>query len=214
MKITLLNGSPRLNNATTKKLFELIKSNVEIEKKQELIWSEACYLNYSIDENTDVLIIGTPLYFDGISGVLIAFLENLINDKNENGKYQKAIKVYGLCNCGFIEGSQNRTGLMQIEQFAQEAGFVWCGGLGLGGGGMIPEVLNAPDKASIKKPILKAINDFAKSILSEEKYESNIFTQPDCSWMEYKRNAELGWKETCQKNGLKISDLDAMPLAQ
>jgi len=42
-----------------------------------------------------------------------------------------------IANCGFPEAYQCNTALAICESFARQAGFVWAGGMALGGGGMV-----------------------------------------------------------------------------
>jgi len=205
MKITLLNGSPRLNNSTTKKLLSYIKSNIEA-KSTDSTFTEITWKDSSIPEDTDILIIGSPLYYDSLPGFFLGFLENYITTKPH-----KEMKVYGLINCGFYEGTQNKTGLMIMESFAEEAGFSWCGGLGIGGGGLFPAFEYIPDFTPIKKPVLKALEDFSENIRLN-KTMVNTYTQPNCTWTLYKLGGEASWKQNAKANGLTTKDLYATPL--
>lgn len=212
MNITLLNGSPRLGGSTTKKLFDMLKSDIESLKQCDITFYQCTWKDPTIPADTDTLIIGSPLYYDSLPGFFISFLEKFI--QLSKGTFQKQVRVYGLINCGFFEGIQNKTALMQMERFAEEAGFLWCGGFGIGGGGMIPAFNMIPDFLPIKKPITKGLKKLASCITSSSKLEQDFFAQPGCSWELYKFGGELSWKQQAKQNGLKKEEeLDNAPLS-
>jgi multimeric flavodoxin WrbA len=89
----------------------------------------------AIDEY-DLIVLAFPLYIDGLPGPVTRALE-LIASRHSvaqpAGKAERSAFT-AIVNSGLPEAEQNHTALAICARFARQAGFVWSGGLALGGG--------------------------------------------------------------------------------
>jgi hypothetical protein len=81
----------------------------------------------------DLFMLVTPLYVDSLPYLVTRSLE-LVAARGERRPNQR---LAALVNCGFPEAAQCRTAVAILECFARRAGFIWAGGLALGGGASI-----------------------------------------------------------------------------
>jgi hypothetical protein len=82
---------------------------------------------------SDLLVLAFPLYVDALPAPLTAALEGLAAARVAVA-HRGATHLAAIVNCGFPEARHTRTALDICRAFADEAGFAWAGGLGLGGG--------------------------------------------------------------------------------
>jgi hypothetical protein len=88
-----------------------------------------------VDES-DLIILASPLYVDSLHAQVIETLELIA--KHQKGKPDLGKKsLVAISNSGFPESEQNSTALTVCQLFAKQVGFTWAGGLAWGGGGMI-----------------------------------------------------------------------------
>lgn len=84
--------------------------------------------------DADAVVIGIPLYVDGVPSHVLRFMEKMETYCKENKLH---LKVYCIANNGFIEGRQNEPLMQVFENFCRRAGLTWGGGVGIGGGVML-----------------------------------------------------------------------------
>lgn len=85
-------------------------------------------------EDGDTVLFSLPLYVDGVPSHALSFLremEQFCRGRNIH------LRVYVLCNNGFIEGSQSKALMAVFQNFCIRSGFTWGGGIGTGGGVML-----------------------------------------------------------------------------
>ncbi len=208
MKITIINGSPKIKDSASDCILQELKvflskqDNTIIEyhfRKPQLSIKEMENL-----AECDDLVFAFPLYVDGIPSHLLNCLTKLEN--YFQGVNEKEIKVYSLVNCGFYEGHQNKLAIEIMENWCIKAGLQWGQGLGIGAGGMLPSLKNVPIGNGPKKDLKKAINQIANNILKSTS-EDNIFITANFPRVAYKFAAEMGWRQSIKGNGLKRKDL-------
>lgn len=203
LRIALINGSPKAKDSASgcllEEMKELLKDNVltEYHFQKSVLKSSEEVLNH------DVLVFSFPLYVDGVPSHLLRCLEEL----SLQLQGQKAnIRVYAICNSGFYEGHQNQYALQIIKNWCVKNGLLWGQGIGIGGGGMVLSLRNVPHGQGPKKNISKALDTMVGSILSGDSME-NIYVDPGIPRFLYKLAAEMGWRQECKKNGLKVKEL-------
>ena len=140
----LLVGSPKGSNSTSNSLGTYLLDKLEekgLTTRKEMINQCLCSsekqaaMLQAVDDS-DLIILAFPLYVDSLHSQVIKSLELIAqHEKNKPNKTQKTIVA--ISNCGFPEASQNNTALTICQIFASQVGFVWAGGLAMGGGGMI-----------------------------------------------------------------------------
>lgn len=215
MKIALLNGSPKAKNSSSKILLADLKRSLL--EQPEIV--ETSLRSTTVSEKTvtelqtaDVWVISCPLYVDGIPGHLLSCLAEF--EKYHRKKYnrengtseQHNIHVYGIVNCGFYEGIQAETALEILENWCAKAGFIWSGGIGVGGGGALA-MMNSPKPGTgPKAPVDKALQAMADKIL-QRKIQPNCYVSVAFPRFLYKMAAQMGWRQLIRANGGRAKDL-------
>lgn len=205
MRIALINGSPKVKNSSSSTLLEDIKrylgKNVEIvnvELHSPVITKE------DIEElmKTDAWVFSCPLYVDGIPGHLLSCLIQLEEVCVKNSKKH----IYGIVNCGFYEGIQAEIALKILQNWCLKTGYIWSGGIGVGGGGGLAMISKMQPGQGPKAAIDRAIEKLALSILKNDINENHYVSITFPRFL-YKMGAQLGWRQMMKANGGKAKDL-------
>ena len=136
MKISIINGSPKVGKSNSEILgnyiLSLLKDN-EI-KKYYSISFRLNNENKNEIYNSDVLIFLFPLYVDGIPSNLLKLFVEFEKEKVVN----PATRVYCIVNNGFYEGKQNRLAILQMKNWCEKVKADWGQGIGVGAGELLP----------------------------------------------------------------------------
>ena len=171
MRIALINGSPKVNNSASSTLLEDIKGYVGENAEVTRLGFHSPTISQEVIEElekTDIWVFSCPLYVDGIPGHLLSCLVQLEEVRIHNPQ----IHVYGIVNCGFYEGIQAEYALKILQNWCLKTGFIWSGGIGVGGGGglaMMPQKESGYDP---KTPIDKALVELSNAILKKQVREN------------------------------------------
>lgn len=201
--VALITASPKKKYSTSGKMLEELKSLLPMEKQvAELYLTQA-----SLDEDSlqmlvdaETLVFSFPLYVDGIPSHLLRFLRE-VEARCKDRSLHKS--VYTLINCGFYEGEQTENAMKILENWCTRCGFAFCGGLGVGAGGMWHSIKDVPPGHGPKKTYGKHLEKFAHSIEQQTAY-GKTFTTVDFPRLAYKMAGESGWKKAAKKNGIKL----------
>ena len=206
MKITLINGSPKVKGSTSEALTGALKGClspkadiIEIGFHTPILPQEA------IDQmrDADAWVFLYPLYVDGIPGHLLSCLVQLEQAHLANAD----LRIYGIVNCGFYEGVQAEYAIDVLKNWCAKSGFTWGAGVGIGGGGASVQITASKPGHGPRAPIDRALEDLTEKILqrqTDEKRYANIgFPR-----FVYKLGAQLGWRMEIKSNGGKIKDLN------
>lgn len=204
MKVALINASPKPSHSGSGNLMKALEKDFpksadvrcfDFHKKE--ISEETMYeLN-----KTDAWVIFAPLYVDALPSHLLNCLVQI-----QQSKPKKKINIYGVINCGFYEGEQTETAFEVLENWCTRCGFEFCGGIGIGGGGMLSEVPKLEDKKHTKIGVLIEFKSFARKIAKGSGYPVH-FTSVTTPRAIYKAGAEATWRIQVRKNGNKLKDL-------
>ena len=208
IKLSIINGSPKLKNSNSdffiKELTSNMSSDINIKK---------FYVREILKDNTllkekiesDKLLIASPLYADSFPSVTLKFLEVFDEFLKENNHPQ--IEVYGMVNCGFFEGKQNKTALNIMEHFCNRNNLTWKFGLGIGGGEFFPNSSKTPETMATNKSLYSSLKSLRESIENNTSKE-NILLNPDkMSASIYRLNANMGWYISSFNKTHKIPNL-------
>lgn len=220
MKILLLNGSPKTKNSSSEILLIDLKrclseasGRTDAGTSQPEIMEMALHTNTLSDEiinglpNADVLVFSCPLYVDSIPGHLLSCLMQLEKYNREMGiSKDHKIHIYGIVNCGFYEGIQAETALEILENWCAKTGFIWSGGIGVGGGGGLAMMNGPKPEKGPKAPIEKALRTMADKILRRETQE-NLYVSIAFPRFLYRMAAQMGWRQMIKANGGRARDL-------
>ncbi|MDF2612987.1 MAG: hypothetical protein K0S71_773 [Clostridia bacterium] len=184
-KICFINGSPKTGESCSLYMIDFITKRLEDHFKNYLIVNALSFLKHSNKESVfaeilscDAIVVVFPLYVDSMPSHLLEMLENLdIYYRNHRINPFNPPCLYGLANCGFIEGHQNVNALKILRNYSSSAGFKWCGGLGLGGGEMIRSTKDQiPLQSKIALPIYQALCTLIESIKNLNAIEADTAT--------------------------------------
>lgn len=197
----LLNGSPKASGSNSEIFLKRLEEKLggACSRRSALKISEDTFAALC---SADAVVLAFPLYVDALPSHLLRFLMALEEYAKARGPSQLP-RFYAVSQCGFYEGSQNRSALDLLAHFCRRSGFRWCGGVGLGcagaaGGGM-------PQK--FQQPLNDLIGQLAEAVkrkapLCENRYASMAFPR----WM-YSLFGNLGWNSGARENGLRKKDL-------
>lgn len=204
MKIALINASPKPAFSGSGNLLEELKKDF---RKDADITSYELHRKY-ISEFTvkelldmDAWVIFCPLYVDGLPSHLLSCLMQL-----ENACPNKRINVYGVINCGFYEGDQTDVAFGILRNFCTRCGFDFCGGMGIGGGGILSMIPHLANKKRTKIGVLIKFNGLARKIVKGETYELR-YTSVTMPEKIYKTGAEVTWRITNVLSGNRPKEL-------
>lgn len=217
MRIALINASPKVNHSASKALLADIKSFLtrldpaphsgkaeitEIGLHSPVVSQEA----FMELKSTDTWIFACPLYVDGIPAHLLSCLIQLQETDWQNHQ----IQIYSIVNCGFYEGIQAEFALNIFQNWCTKTGFIWGGGIGVGGGGALEQLPTIENGHGPKAPVEKALNAMADKIIQRETQQNSYVSIAFPRFL-YKMAAQIGWRQQIKANGGKIKDLGNRP---
>jgi len=140
----LLVGSPRTRQSTSNSLGQYLLDHLGTHAiKSETVFlhtlgRSAEKLNALVEsvDRSDLVALAFPLYIDSIPAPVIDVLERIAAHRRSRPQACQPL-FFAMANCGFPEAYHTRAALAICGTFARQAGFVWAGSLGVGGGGMI-----------------------------------------------------------------------------
>jgi len=205
MRVALINGSPKVNNSASGALLEDLKRYLE--KNAEVVnfgFHSPVISKEEVEEltKTDAWVFAYPLYVDGMPGHLLSCLVQLEETRIKNPQ----IHIYGIVNCGFYEGIQAELALKILQNWCLKTGFVWSGGIGVGGGGGLAMMPKMEPGQGPKAPIEKAVAELSDIILKKQ-VRDNSYVSVAFPRFLYKMGAQLGWRQMIKANGGKAKDL-------
>ncbi len=180
MKTVFINCSPKKRFCASAYFLFLQSLFVGGEKVKERLRSPADYARI-LEQLRDAraVVIGLPLYVDGVPSHVLRFLEEMEAFCRENG-LKLQLRVYCVANNGFIEGKQNEPLMQVFENFCMRAGLAWGGGVGIGGGVM----LNVTRILFIVEIALLVLNTVLSAV-----HTGNFF--PKEAWLSFAENTAL-----------------------
>lgn len=209
INICFVNGSPRKERSGSSflinELTKLLSSNVN---------TKEYFISNLIKDDTllkeiityDKIIFVSPLYADCFPSAMLEFMatfENFVKCKNN-----VQLDMYCMINCGFLEGTQNKTAISIMKNYCQRLNFNWRFGLGIGGGEFMTGSKDMPLNSRIKKPVYNAFLTLKEDIENtSNKPVDNILVNAKIPKFIFKIAGNAGWKSMAKKNNLKAKDL-------
>lgn len=204
MRVALINASPKATHSSSG---NLLRNTVGLFPNRTDLEFVEMHGNTVSDTEMQKLcrcqawIVYFPLYVDALPSHLLRCLMQI----EAMGKF-KGIKLYGVCNCGFYEGEQTDCAFSILENFAERVGFTFCGGLGVGAGGLLSTAQSFEDKKRLKLSIIHKLGKLAKAAANGETIGISYATTNIPSVF-YKLGAEIMWRKTLAANGGSILEL-------
>lgn len=207
--LCFINGSPRKEKSGSSyligELIKLLDKNVTI---KEYYISNLMKDKSLLEEviSYDKILFASPLYADCFPSTMLDFMaefEDFIKEKNT-----KKIDMYCIVNCGFLEGTQNKTAIKIMKNYCNRLNFNWRFGIGVGGGEFIAGSKDMPLNSRMKKPVYNAFLILKEDIENNSNISvDDILVNPRIPKFIYKLAGNMGWKSMAKKNNLKPKDL-------
>ena len=143
-----------------------------------------------------------PLYVDGIPSAALRLMEKI--EQIESGNK----KIYVVANMGLYESSQISNLLSMMKCWCDKCGYEYCGGLAIGAGEMITNMVNVknPEKGMARNTGTGMIR-LANAIDRSEAIE-DIYADPyKCSRSTYIFMANMSWPLHARSLGVKKKEL-------
>lgn len=136
---------------------------VEMDLKQILTTGFEDFLKKM--EEMDALVIGAPLYVDGLPAQVVKLLEMLI--AKARGQFPN-LKVYVVSNLGFYEAEQIRHLFSIVENWCIKMGLKYGGGVAVGAGPMVRIVKEKLPWINLNKQTDDGIKKLAEAVSKGE----------------------------------------------
>ena len=187
MKITILDCSPKFKGSQSNYLITQIKKSwgdkhtyYDCKLIQKSNWDR--YNNYTID--SDVILLVSPLYVDGLPSHTINYLYEL--DKFlKNKKFN--FTVYSIINCGMYEAIQNKVAISIVKNWCERVGAIYGTGLGIGSGPLVATTIFAPNMRKSRKNVCLSIERLSSIIdkrsTSEDIYVTSVAKRKLCIFL-------------------------------
>ncbi len=210
IRLCILNGSPKGSNKSNSDFLidtflKVLSDHIKINR----YYINNILKNPSLFEEiikNDSLLIVSPLYADSFPSSVIRFLHSFDDFLKTNDNIN--LNVYGMINCGFLEGTQNKTALKILKNFCIRTNLNWYHGIGVGGGEALPELGNIDSLRGMNGQVYKAFLSLASSIENKTPIlDSDFFVNPSMPKLLYIMAGNHGWKVRA-KNQYKIKSRD------
>lgn len=213
INLCIINASPRGRNNSRSDFIinnfvKLLSNDVNVTKYYSGDILKNPDLFKEVTEN-DALILASPLYADSLPSSALRFLYSF-DDFLKEQKYNIKLNVYGIINCGFLEGTQNKIALQILKNFCIRTNLNWNFGIGVGAGEALPGLGKINSPKGMNSKIYSALSSLASSIQLGNKTSpaQNLFVNPLMPKFIYTMCGNYGWKvQAKNKFKLKTKDL-------
>lgn len=201
MKISIINGSPKLGKSTSALLIDYLTPMLEGNDIHIYHLHKEALNDCQLADiaNSDTLIFAFPLYVDSLPSHL---LRTLIDLAKQDFSKKKPI-VYCIVNNGFYEGRQNHLAIEQMKIWCQHTHLTWGQAIGAGAGEMLPYISFVPLGHGPNKNLGQALTTLSQNIQSAQS-GPDLFISPNYPRFLWKMNASMFvWHPRAKANGLK-----------
>jgi len=159
---------------------------------------------------SDLFVLASPLYVDSLPYLATRALECIASAAARSANRPRCAAVI---NCGFPEAEHCTPALRIARSFADEAGFVWAGGLALGGG----EIIHGQPLDKVGKVVVRAraaLESAAAALQEGEAIPDEAIEELSRPllppWL-YRVAGEWRWWLDARQNGVSRRQLSARP---
>lgn len=205
-RLVLLNGSLRGKRSNTLAFLETIRENTG---KEAELYSLSQYMGrqeelLSLLRGADTLILGMPLYVDGIPSAVLRLMEALQASRQDPGR-----RIYVVSNMGFYESRQIKNLLRMVQIWSEKCSYTYCGGLAIGAGEMLGTLVRRiPLRSGPMKHAGKALLLLSERIREGKALEKDLYIGPAFfPRFLYILAAHINFRGEGKKNGLSARDL-------
>lgn len=200
--VVLLNGSFRGISSNSNHFLDILESQLN-ENCERAHLNQAKELEEVIQKikKAEALIIGMPLYVDGVPAQVVELMENMY--QNYKGQFQD-LHVYVVSNLGFYDSKQIRNQLKIVKNWCNKMGMIYGGGLAIGAGEMLGKM---PTDQGPGKNLGVGMEELAGVISKRESME-DIYVEPAYFPRAFYFIAgNMSWSVNAKKNGLTKKEL-------
>ena len=205
----LLNCSPKGDRASTRRFLDRLAGCID----GEVTTRTLPVVRQRLDEfvanlaGFERLVLGMPLYVDGIPAQVLRLMELLEAREAGSGK-----KVYVVANMGLYECWQLKNLMGMVRAWCSQAGFRYCGGIAIGAGPMFgPMIDGLPLDKGLAKNIGTGMRSLARAIESGTAMDDCYASPHLFPRALYLLAANAGWPRNAVANGIKRRDLYQLP---
>ncbi len=202
-KALFLNCSPRGNNANSKKFLDLLAERVggDIERINITSFRNNQDELAHLISGADRVVLGMPLYVDGVPSTPLRLMELVEKEISNSPK-----KIYVVANMGFYESKQIENLLSIVKTWSDCCGFEYGGGIAIGAGEMMGQVLGFGSNGPAKY-VFEGLDKLADAVNTSTTID-DIYTKANkFPRFLYFLAANSGMKKSGKQNGLKKKDL-------
>ena len=142
--VLLLNGSPKCELSNSRVIGKFLADKLVdrgLQSSEEFIVRainslEGTQRLQELIQQTDIVILTTPLYIDSLPSFTIKTMETICEQRKRNPQARTQLLV-PVMNSGFPEKEHMNVALQIIQNFAKEANFQWGGKIRVGMGGAL-----------------------------------------------------------------------------
>lgn len=214
--ILMLNTSYKGAKSNTQSFFETLAKELDASMDIQMLYAKQIFRGNEetfserlevfaekLLKMSDVLVIGAPLYVDGLPAQAVKLMEELL--EHYKGKFPN-LKVYVISNLGFYESSQIQYLFGMVKNWCIRMGITYGGGLAIGAGPMATALKGVAIEEWSNKQIQEGLSKLAKAIQQKEVME-DCYCQSNVPRWGYKMAAHLNFGKIAKKNGLTVKDV-------
>jgi len=209
-KVLFIIGSPKHTDSTSGSLGDylsdkLISGGLIVDKMfahKSIKSEETKFSLIKMVNGSDIVVFIFPLYVDSLPYPVIKVMELIKEKIKKNGTLEKK-RMISIVNCGFPESSQNETALRICRKFADETGFIWNGGLSMGGGGVIGG-RSLKGVGRVARNVVRSLDLVSDALITGENIPEEavkLMAKPIVPKWIYNFIADNGWKRAAKKYG-------------
>lgn len=203
--VIMLNTSYKASGSNTDFFVDILERETEKECKRlkiKDIMKDMESFTAELKE-AEALVIGAPLYVDGLPSQAVKLLEKLY----EEHKGEIKCPVYVVSNLGFYESKQIHVLLDIVKNWCEKMDITYGGGLAIGAGGMMSKMSSLPLDKGPNRNIGRGIKAMAAAIETGT-ICGNIFANPVLlSRRIYIAAAHTLWAKEAKKQKLTVKKL-------
>jgi hypothetical protein len=157
-------------------------------------------------DRADLVVLSFPLYVDSLPAPVIRTLEGLSARRGLATATRGTQRFTAIVQCGFPEVRHNYTALAICRQFAREAGYVWAGGLALGGGHGLVQSNPLEALGGKAAHVRKALDLTAEALAGGRPVPDGavaLFARPFVPAWLYRMFGNLGWVLDARRQGTR-----------
>ena len=222
MKISMINGSPKLSKSCSSLLLEELKKSINEKSVSSFDITNFDISKHALNEielnevtNSDILVVAFPLYVDGRPSHVLEELYELESAFSGNPNSRNTV-LYGIVNNGFSESHQNKNAAKMLELFCKRSGIIFGQVLALGGGEVIRQMLESgmPFLTAKLSYIKDDWNTFVDNIVVKRTGSTLFCSFKFPTWLFRIVGNSTFWNKSAKENGISKKQMKRRIISQ